>query len=90
MRIKRRTKRFLKRVLIAIPILMVGAFLYLVVRSPSQAAPSTIVVKTTPERLERGRYLFNNLLECDGCHSSVIFRGLEGLWWSPDGARAAL
>jgi len=57
---------------------MVGAFLYLVVRSPSQAAPSTIVVKTTPERLERGRYLFNNLLECDGCHSQRDFSRLGG------------
>ena len=42
MRIKRRTKRFFKRVLIAIPLLIACAFLYLVIRRPSSAAPSKI------------------------------------------------
>ena len=40
MRIKRSTKRFFKRVLIAIPILLVCAFIYLMVRRPSIAPPS--------------------------------------------------
>jgi hypothetical protein len=64
--------------LIAIPILVLGAFLYLVLRRPSQAAPSNVVVKSTPKSLERGEYLFATLLDCDGCHSERDFSRLGG------------
>jgi hypothetical protein len=78
MRIKRRTKRFFKRVLIAIPILLLCAFLYLLIRRPSSAPPSKIKVAMTPERIERGEYLFTTLLDCDGCHSERDFSRLGG------------
>jgi hypothetical protein len=78
MRIKRRTKRFFRRVLIAIPILLVCACLYLLIRRPSSAAPSKIVVGTAPARIERGQYLFTTLLDCDGCHSERDFSRLGG------------
>jgi hypothetical protein len=78
MRIKRRTKRFFKRVLIAIPILLLCAFLYQLLRRPSSAPPSKITVAMTPERIERGQYLFVTLLDCDGCHSERDFSRLGG------------
>jgi hypothetical protein len=78
MRIKRRTKRFFKRVLIAIPILLLCAFLYLLLRRPSSAPPSNITVAMTPDRIERGQYLFVTLLDCDGCHSERDFSRLGG------------
>ena len=78
MRIKRRTKRFLKRVLIAIPILLVCAAIYLVARRPSSAPPAKIVVAMLPGRIERGQYLFTTLLDCDGCHSERDFSRLGG------------
>jgi hypothetical protein len=78
MRIKRRTKRFFKRVLIAIPILLLGAFLYILIRRPSSAPPSKITVAMTPDRIERGQYLFSTLLDCDGCHSARDFSRLGG------------
>src|SRR5580698_3796335 len=78
MRIKRRTKKFFKRVLIAIPILLVCAAIYLVVRRPSSAPPSKAVVAMLPERIERGQYLFTTLLDCDGCHSERDFSRLGG------------
>jgi hypothetical protein len=78
MRIKRRTKRFFKRVLIAIPILLICAFFYLLLRRPASQAPSNIVVQTTPRRIERGEYLFTTLLDCDGCHSPRDFSRLGG------------
>jgi cytochrome c len=78
MRIKRRTKRFFKRVLIAIPILLVCAAIYLVVRRPSSAPPMKITVAMTPARIERGQYLFTTLLDCDGCHSERDFTRLGG------------
>jgi hypothetical protein len=78
MRIKRRTKRFLKRVLISIPILILFAFLYLLIRRPAKAPPSKIKVAMTPIRIERGRYLFTTLLDCDGCHTERDFTLLGG------------
>jgi len=78
MRIKRRTKRFFKRVLIAIPIVLLGTCLYLLLRRPSSAAPSKITVAMTPDKIERGQYLFTTLLECDGCHSVRDFSRLGG------------
>jgi hypothetical protein len=78
MRIKRRSKRFFKRVLIAIPIVLMGACLYLLIRRPSSAAPSKITVAMTPQRIERGQYLFETLLDCDGCHSERDFTRLGG------------
>jgi hypothetical protein len=78
MRIKRRTKKFFKRVLIAIPIVLVCAAIYLVVRRPSSAPPPKIVVSMSPERIERGQYLFTTLLDCDGCHSGRDFSRLGG------------
>lgn len=78
MRIKRRTKRFFKRVLIAIPVVLVGAALFLLIRRPSSAPPSKVVVSMTPDRIERGKYLFTTLLDCDGCHSERDFSRLGG------------
>jgi hypothetical protein len=78
MRIKRRTKKFFKRVLIAVPILLVCAAIYLVLRRPSIAPPSKVVVAMLPERIERGQYLFTTLLDCDGCHSERDFSRLGG------------
>jgi len=78
MRVKRRTKRFFKRVLIAIPILLIGAVIYLILRRPTIAPPATLTVTITPERIERGQYLFTTLLDCDGCHSERDFSRLGG------------
>jgi hypothetical protein len=78
MRIKRRTKRFFKRVLIAIPILLVCAAIYLVVRRPASAPPSSVKADGTPTRIARGQYLFTTLLDCDGCHSERDFSRLGG------------
>ena len=78
MRVKRRTKRFFKRVLIAIPILLIGAVIYLILRRPTIAPPATLTVTITPERIERGQYLFTTLLDCDGCHSERDLSRLGG------------
>jgi hypothetical protein len=78
MRIKRRTKRFFKRVLLSIPILLLCAFLYLLIRRPSSAPPSKVKVAMTPNQIERGQYLFTTLLDCDGCHSERDFTRLGG------------
>jgi mono/diheme cytochrome c family protein len=45
----------------------VGAFL--VLRKPAQAAPPNVKLDPTPERLARGKYLFETVADCGGCHS---------------------
>jgi mono/diheme cytochrome c family protein len=50
---------------------------YLFVRQPSAARPPAIQVEPTPERLARGKYIFN-LTDCDGCHSQRDFTRFAG------------
>src|SRR2546429_6004918 len=69
MRIKRKTKRFFVRALLAIPGGALLVFLYLLFRPPSSAAPSLITVEATQARIDRGKYLFTALAACDRCHS---------------------
>jgi hypothetical protein len=75
---KRRTRKFLRRVVLAVPVIIAGAFLYLLFRGPSADPPSSIQVSMTPDRIERGRYLFTALASCDGCHSQRDFSRLGG------------
>src|SRR5436853_176276 len=42
---------------------------YLYFRKPAIAAPPAIQVKMTPERIARGKHLFERVMDCDGCHS---------------------
>ena len=78
MRVKRSTRRFLTVVLLGIPGLVGLVFLYLFLRQPSSAPPSTIKVAMTPENIERGQYLYHHVLDCDGCHSDRDFSRLGG------------
>ena len=61
--------RYLLYVLAAIVLIAGGAFAYLYFRSPATAAPTSIKVDATPDRVARGRYLYL-LADCDGCHST--------------------
>ena len=78
MRIKRRTKRRLIRIVLSIPVILAGAFLYLYVRGPSSAEPANRRVEMSPQRIERGRYLFTAVAACDTCHSDRDFTHLDG------------
>src|SRR5882724_2451267 len=44
-------------------------FGYLYFRKPAMAPPSPIQVEATAERIARGKYLFQKVMDCDGCHS---------------------
>jgi len=78
MRIKRRTRRFFWRSLRWLPVLAVVVFLYMLFRPPARVTPSSIRVDMSPQRIERGRYLFTALSACDGCHSERDFARLGG------------
>jgi mono/diheme cytochrome c family protein len=46
-----------------------AVFGYLYTRKPATAPPLAIKIEMTPERIERGRYIFQFVSDCDGCHS---------------------
>ncbi len=68
-RLRRKTKRFLFRLILGIPLYLLGWLLYLLFRSPSSAPPENIRVDMGPAQLERGAYLFNAVCACGSCHS---------------------
>jgi len=45
-----------------------GAIGFLELRSPHTAPPRDTTVEMTPARVERGKYLYEYLMHCDGCH----------------------
>src|SRR5689334_14766489 len=49
----------------------------MVARKPAIAPPSNIKVAMTPERIARGKYIFE-LSDCDGCHSGRDFSRFGG------------
>src|SRR6266545_817521 len=53
----------------AVPLLSLG---YLYIRQPLRARSAGIVIQITPERLARGKYIFE-LADCDGCHSELDY-----------------
>jgi mono/diheme cytochrome c family protein len=72
----------LKKTLISIvlgAILIPSAVLaWLYLRRPATAPPSTIKVAMTPERIARGKYLFEQVCDCGGCHSQRDFTRFGG------------
>src|SRR5262245_16983683 len=70
-----------KKILLALLLLLVAVpaagLSYLYLRKPAQAAPLSIKVPMTPERLARGKYLFT-LGDCDDCHSQRDFTRVGG------------
>ena len=64
-------KRIAVAFLLAAVVTLCAVFAYLTLRKPAMRPPSTRVVPRTPERVERGRYLFMNVANCAECHSEV-------------------
>lgn len=56
-------------VVLTLAVLAGGGFGWLASKKPQAAPPSDIKVEVTEARLERGRYLFEHLADCEGCHS---------------------
>jgi len=63
----------LKKILVALALMAVlavgGGVGYLYFRKPAIALPGGMKVEMTPERIARGKHLFQNVMDCDGCHS---------------------
>ena len=70
-----------KIILILFAILIVaiaGGAAFLFLHQPAQVPAASIKVPMTPERIARGKYLFENLSDCDGCHSQRDFTKVAG------------
>ncbi|MBZ5537958.1 MAG: cytochrome c [Acidobacteriia bacterium] len=57
---------------------LAGAMGYYFLRTPDMAPPSSIRVEMTEARVARGKYLFENVCDCDGCHSERDFTRFAG------------
>jgi mono/diheme cytochrome c family protein len=66
-------KKILLILLLVIILVAGGALSYLYLHQPAQVAASTLQVPMTPERIARGKFIFDNLADCAGCHSERDF-----------------
>jgi mono/diheme cytochrome c family protein len=71
-------KKILFRTVAGLVFIVGGAIGYLALRSPASAPPLDIKVEATPARLERGSYLYEHLMHCDGCHGENDFTRFAG------------
>ncbi|HLK67367.1 MAG TPA: c-type cytochrome [Bryobacteraceae bacterium] len=71
-----------KKILLALGMLVIGvptcALAYLYLKKPAQTPAMSTKVAMTPERIARGKYIFQNLADCDGCHSQRDFSRVGG------------
>ena len=51
---------------------------YLFLRKPAMAPASSIKVAMTEANIARGKYLFNTVCDCNGCHSEKDFSRFGG------------
>lgn len=71
-------KRIVLAVVAIIVLVPAAGLAYLYIRKPAIAPAPDIHVPMTPERVARGRYIFEVLGECDGCHSQRDFTRFDG------------
>jgi mono/diheme cytochrome c family protein len=71
-------KKVLTATLALVVIVPAAGVSFLYIRTPALNPPSPRKVPMTPERIARGRYLFQRVADCDGCHSQRDFTRFGG------------
>jgi len=71
-------KRILLMLVLLIAVVAGGGLAFLSLRKPAMSAPSNIKVDMSPARIERGKFLFQVVADCDGCHSQRDFSRFNG------------
>jgi mono/diheme cytochrome c family protein len=74
-------KKFLKIIGVLLLVLLVvvaGAITYITQALPNIEAPPDLKVELTPERIQRGEYLANNVCVCTDCHSTRDWNQFAG------------
>jgi len=62
-------KRYLLGSSLVVVAALGGAFGFFAMRKPAMAAPSSVKVEMSSERIARGKYLFQVVSGCDDCHT---------------------
>jgi hypothetical protein len=70
-------KRILLIAVLLIIVIPAAGIGYLYMRKPAEAPPSAVKVSMAPERVARGKYLFEIVSDCDGCHSQRDFTRVD-------------
>jgi hypothetical protein len=71
-------KRILMFVFTVIVVSIIGGLAFQYFRRPAQAPVSAARVRVTPERIARGKYLFEHVADCGRCHSGRDFGRVGG------------
>lgn len=65
--------------ILLVPVLLAGAgYGFLASKHPAVAPAGKVKVEMSPERIERGRYLFETVADCSGCHSTRDYTKFAG------------
>jgi mono/diheme cytochrome c family protein len=70
--------RTLGYLVLALVVVAAAGALWLFLRSPATAPASSIKVSMAPERIARGKYIFEAVSDCGGCHSERDFTRFDG------------
>jgi mono/diheme cytochrome c family protein len=71
-------KKVLLIVLAVVVIIPAAGLAFLYVRKPAQAPAPSLKVPMTPARIARGKFLFEIVSDCGGCHSLREFKRFNG------------
>jgi cytochrome c5 len=71
-------KRILLILVLLILLVVGGGLAFLSLRQPARAAALNVKVDMSPARIERGRFIFQIMADCDGCHSQRDFSRFGG------------
>ncbi len=71
-------KKILLLALLVLILVPAGGLAFLYLRKPAAAPPRDVRVPMTPERIARGKMLFENVCDCGGCHSRRDFTRFGG------------
>jgi mono/diheme cytochrome c family protein len=71
-------KNVIKVILALIAVFLISGYIYFSSRYPEVGEAPDIKIERTPERIEKGKYLFNNVAACVDCHSERDFSKLSG------------
>ena len=74
----RRFTKILKILFITLFILIVSGYIYFNSHYPEIGQAPDIKIEPTKERIEKGKYIFNNVAGCVDCHSERDFSKLSG------------
>jgi mono/diheme cytochrome c family protein len=91
-------KKIIKIILILLAVVIIafgGVLIYVTTFLPNIDAPEDLQVEMTPENIERGRYLANEVMGCVGCHATRDYTkfagpiieetmGAGGEYWGPE------